>query len=66
MTDTTYLTPEELAQRWNVTVKTLANWRSKKQGPSYLKLGGKRNTRVMYPQTAIHAYEAKHMVGEEV
>lgn len=58
-----YLTPEELADRWRVTVKTLANWRSNGTGPKYLKLGGKRNTRVMYPETAVHAYEAQHMKG---
>ncbi len=61
----TYLTPEELAERWRVNVKTLANWRSNKTGPQYLKLGGRRNTRVMYPIAAVYAYEAKHMRGEE-
>jgi hypothetical protein len=50
-----YLTPEELCDRWRgkVTVKTLANWRSKGEGPDYTKAGGA----VLYRLEDIHAYE---------
>ena len=32
------LTAEDLAKRWKVKTTTLSNWRSRKQGPPYLKL----------------------------
>lgn len=54
---TTHLTPGELAQRWRMDVKTLSNWRNKGRGPAYVKLGGGRNTRVLYPVPAVEAYE---------
>lgn len=34
-----YLTPPELAKRWKMSEWTLANWRSSKKGPKYVKLG---------------------------
>lgn len=38
-----YLTPKQLSDRWQglITVSTLANWRSKKKGPVYTRIGGK-------------------------
>ena len=43
MTDATILTPEELSARYNrrVSIKTLANWRSKGDGPAFTKVGGR-------------------------
>ena len=35
-----YLTPEQMAGRMGVTVKTLANQRSVKKGPKFVKVGG--------------------------
>ena len=35
-----HLTPPEMAARMGVTVKTLANLRSKKKGPKFVKVGG--------------------------
>ena len=35
-----YLTPAQMAERMGVTVKTLANLRSKKMGPKFVKVGG--------------------------
>lgn len=32
--------PEELAEEWQVSVKTLANWRSSRLGPPYVKIAG--------------------------
>ncbi len=44
--NTEYLTAAEVAQRYGNSVKesTLANWRFKKVGPAYSKIGG----RVLY------------------
>ncbi|HEX5676759.1 MAG TPA: helix-turn-helix domain-containing protein [Alcanivorax sp.] len=38
-----YLTPKEVSDRYkgSITVKTLANWRTKKSGPKWTKIGGK-------------------------
>ncbi len=43
--------------RWRdaITLVTLATWRSRKQGPSYVKIGG----RVLYPEDAVEAWESK-------
>ena len=37
---TVYLTPEAMAERLGVTVKTLANQRSAGTGPKFVKVGG--------------------------
>ena len=52
------LTPAEVARRWNdaVTVGTLANWRSKREGPPFVKFG----SRVRYPLEKLIAWEAKN------
>lgn len=57
----TYLTPQELVQRWNgaVTTGTLANWRNKGKGPAYTKFG----SRVRYKLDAVISYETKNIVG---
>jgi hypothetical protein len=41
--DTQYLTPEELSARYRgeITTRTLANWRSRGEGPRFRKIGGK-------------------------
>lgn len=50
-----YLTPTELAARYKgrITVRTLANWRSTKNGPRFTKIGG----RVLYPVDAVIEWE---------
>lgn len=55
----TYLTPQELVQRWNgaVTTGTLANWRNQGKGPIYIKFG----SRVRYPLNAVIEFECKNM-----
>lgn len=45
-------TPEELANIFEVTVETLAEWRSRKTGPDYVKLG----KRVMYRISDIYVW----------
>lgn len=38
-----YLTPQEVSERYKrkISVKTLANWRTKKLGPKWTKIGGR-------------------------
>lgn len=57
-----YLTPAELVDRYKsaITVRTLANWRSIGEGPSYTKIGG----RVLYPLEAVTNWEQKRTLGE--
>lgn len=47
------LTPDDLAARWSVTVASLANQRSLRRGPTYLKLGGA----IRYALADVEAYE---------
>ncbi len=37
--ETPFLTPEELATRWNTTPATLSQWRWNGRGPLYTKIG---------------------------
>ena len=57
-----YLSPAQLVLRWDgaVTTGTLANWRSKGEGPAYSKFG----SRVRYPIAKVVAWEAKNMRGD--
>jgi predicted DNA-binding transcriptional regulator AlpA len=34
------ISEEELSNRWSIARKTLANWRTQKVGPAFIKLGG--------------------------
>lgn len=47
------LLPKELAERWHVSIGTLANWRVTGEGPTFLKFG----RRVLYPLKEIEAFE---------
>jgi hypothetical protein len=53
-----FLNTAELAARWRLSVKTLTNWRVKRVGPRWRKLGAGRNARVVYPMAEIVAFEA--------
>ena len=44
----------DLSRRWNISPRTLERWRWLKQGPGYLKIGG----RVVYRLEDIEAFEA--------
>ncbi|MGN7612741.1 helix-turn-helix domain-containing protein [Magnetococcales bacterium HHB-1] len=48
-----HLNAYQLSQRWNVTQKTLANWRWKKRGPPYIKIEG----RILYRLDDIEQFE---------
>jgi hypothetical protein len=46
----------ELANRWRISPRTLERWRWLKQGPIYLKVGG----RVVYRAADVEAFESRH------
>jgi len=52
------VTEKLLAQRWYCSTSRLQHWRSKGEGPAYLKIGG----RVLYRISDIRDYETKHLV----
>lgn len=47
------LTPEELAARLRVSLRTLEGWRNRRQGPSFRKFG----RRVLYPLDLLERWE---------
>ena len=55
-----YLTPDELAARYRnkISVRTLANWRSRGDGPKFLRTGG----RILYPLAHVLAWEDQRTV----
>ena len=53
------LTPEQLAERWNQSEKTLANQRAAGIGPDYIRVSPRR---VVYPMDAIRAWEESRRV----
>jgi len=52
--NTSLLTPDSLANRWNITSTTLSQWRWNGRGPRYIKLG----SRVMYRAQDIEHFES--------
>jgi hypothetical protein len=52
-----HLNQNQLAERWNVSPRTLERWRWLGEGPVYLKLGG----RVSYRLEDVEYYEATHL-----
>jgi hypothetical protein len=44
----------DLSRRWKISPRTLERWRWLKQGPDYLKIGG----RVVYRLEDVEAFEA--------
>lgn len=58
MSSVEFLTVPQLVERWKrqVTVATLATWRSRGNGPPYVKVGGK----VLYRVADLEAYEKKN------
>lgn len=57
-----YLTPEELVKRLKGIVKenTLANWRSRGEGPKFTKIG----TQILYPINEIVAWEKARTIQQ--
>ena len=50
---TKYLRPDDLAERWALSPKSLANWRSAGVGPAYFKAG----SMVRYALADVEAFE---------
>jgi hypothetical protein len=48
-----HLDQHDLAARWRMSVRTLERWRSQRQGPPFLKLGG----RIVYALSDVEAFE---------
>jgi len=57
--DELYLTPDDLSRRWMMKIGTLAHWRSRGEGPRFLKLGGN----VRYILSDVESYEAAQTRG---
>ena len=51
------MTQAQLAERWQLSPRTLEQWRWRGVGPRYLKIGG----RVIYPLEFVEVYEAEHV-----
>jgi hypothetical protein len=60
MTDSKFLTPEEVAERYRggVSVGTLRNWRAMRRGPSFVKVG----KAVLYPVDDLDAWDERNRV----
>ena len=55
---TLFITPQQLANRWNIKLGTLSLWRWKKKGPPFLKIGH----RILYKLEEIEVFEKqKHI-----
>jgi predicted site-specific integrase-resolvase len=52
-----HLTQGQLAERWNISPRTLERWRWLGEGPRFLKLGG----RVIYRLEDVEVYEANQL-----
>lgn len=51
------LTQDELAERWQVTVRTLQNWRKDEKGPRHIAMGSSAR----YPLSEVVRYEQENM-----
>ena len=49
----TCLNQKELAERWTISHRTLERWRWAREGPVYMKIGG----RVVYRLSDVEAFE---------
>lgn len=56
-----FLTPSDVAERYhgNISVRTLANWRSAGTGPAFTKIGGS----IMYPLNKLAEWEEMNTVN---
>lgn len=54
------LTETELAQRWDVTTRTLQNWRKEGKGPPFIRIGERS---IFYREEDVLAYEDASLKG---
>jgi hypothetical protein len=52
-----HLNQIDLSRRWKLSPRTLERWRWLRQGPRYVKVGG----RVIYRLEDVETYEAEHL-----
>jgi hypothetical protein len=57
----TFLTVEELAERWRVSTRTLERWRAAGEGPPWVRLKGK----VIHPASGVCAYERARLTDPD-
>lgn len=57
MTESSLLTPKDLANRWSVSLHTLSQWRWNGKGPLFVKLG----SRVMYRIQDVEYFEEQKL-----
>jgi len=57
-----HLDQNDLAARWNLSPRTLEQWRWRGVGPRYLKLGG----RVIYRLSDVEAFETERIHASTV
>jgi len=50
--DERYISPEELSERWNISVRTLEDWRLKGKPPVFMKIQGSHRAKIAYPLNA--------------
>lgn len=55
------LTTKELSERWAMAVGSLENWRQKKKGPAFVKMGKAKNADVRYRVSDVEAFERKYL-----
>lgn len=62
MPNNEYMTPSDVVERYKgvISLKTLANWRVKKEGPSYTKIGGK----ILYRLADLIEWEGSRTMGK--
>lgn len=54
------LSPEQAAEFMGVTKATLAQWRHRKEGPNYIKMGNAVRSRIRYSEDDIKDYLNRH------
>jgi hypothetical protein len=60
MSDTKFLTADEVAERYRgeISVGTLRNWRAQRVGPPFIKIGKS----VLYPVQALDEWDKENLV----
>lgn len=59
-----WITPEQLAERLQIALGTLANWRTRRQGPKYIRLSGKRGS-VRYRLDDVEKWEQQQQEEDD-
>ena len=57
MSDVQHMSPEQLAQRLGVSMRSIERWRSTGEGPRYLRAG----RRILYPVVEVERWEAARL-----